>query len=252
MLWRLLIGIGIALAVVGLVTLAPALAGGKKEALVYPSKIPQPAPAQSAPDVQVLVVSSLSGVDQVNVTYPSVIPRAQAARDVNALAAVSSWPIGDVQVQNSAMNLIGVKAVPMTSITFAAQGPVHKDRKSFWLEPFVVALRPYKKLSISYMVPKKFAFAGLQNYSDSHVHIVLQQHGSVYTYLITIDNPNFSRLNLPLEQPLSGAPAGDVHRVAAPQRERSLRTLRIAGVALVGALAVLVGFGVYAVLSRTS
>ncbi|HEX5323941.1 MAG TPA: hypothetical protein VFW40_09155 [Capsulimonadaceae bacterium] len=229
----------------------PVFAGGHREALVYPNKIPQPALAQAAPDVQVLIVSEVNGVDEVNITYPSLVPRAQAVRDLSALASVSSWPIGDIQMQNSAMNLIGVKAAPMTSVTFAAKGAVRKEQKWFLLEPFVVALRPYRKLTISYMVPKTFTFAGLHDYSDTHVHISLQQHGLVYTYKVAIDNPNFNRLNLPLLQsPMSAT--GIVRQAALPQRERSLRALRLAGIVLIGALAVLVGFGVYAVLSRAA
>ena len=149
------------------------------------------------------------------------------------------------------MKLIGVKASPMTSVTFAAQGPVHKEQKGFWLEPFVVAFRPYKKLTVSYMVPKTFAFAGLHDYKDSHVHIALDKRGSVYTYIVSIDNPNFSRLNLPMWQAPANA-QGIIQQASAPQKERKLRALRLAGVALVGAVALLVGFGVYAVLSRVS
>jgi hypothetical protein len=251
MLTRLRIGLCIPLVTILLVIAGPTLAGGKRVPIVYPDKVAQPPRVQSAPDVQVLVFGPKTGVDQVNITYPTVVPRAQVARDINSLAALSSWPMGGVLIQNTAMPLIGVKAVPMTSVTFDAQGAVRNDQKAFWLEPFVVALRPYKKLSISYMVPKEFAFSGLQNYSDSHVHIALQRHGLVYTYLVAIDNPNFTRLNLPMWQPTSGVQADVVRQASLQHRARSLRVLKFASLALVGALAVLVGFGVYAMLSRS-
>src|SRR5579862_2727576 len=117
MFLRLWTGLGMTLAALLLVTATPALAGGHKDALVYPDKLPQPPRVGSAPDVQVLVCSAMTGVDQVNITYPTVVPRAQVARDVNSLATLSAWPMGGVQIQNTAMTLIGVKAVPMTSVT---------------------------------------------------------------------------------------------------------------------------------------
>jgi len=52
-------------------------------------------------------------------------------------------------------------------------------------------------------------------------------------------------------QPSAGTPTSVMRQSAAPQKQRSLRVLKFAGLALVGALAVLVGFGVYAMLSRS-
>lgn len=230
---------------------APALARSGRA--LFSTKIPQPARMANAPDIQVLVLSNLSGVDQVDITYPVVVPRAQVVRDLDALAAASSWPIGGIQVSNSALPLSGVKTTPMTSVTFAAQGLVRKGQKAFWLEPFVVALRPYKKVTLTYMMPRQFAFAGLRCYSDKHVNITLDRRGSVYTYLVSIADPNFLRLNLPLWQaPAASQTAGVLQEAHAGQPERRLKALKVAGVVVVGALALLVGLGVYVVLSRAS
>lgn len=224
-------------------------------AIVYPNKLPQPARLASAPDIQVLILSNMSGVDQVDITYPGVVTRAQVGRDLSAIVSETSCSIGNIQITNSAMPLIGVKAMPMTSVTFAAQGLVRKGQKAFLLEPLVIALKPYKKLNITYMVPRQFVFAGLHDYADNYVRISLQpQHGTVYSYIVSIDNPNFQRLNLPLWQaPAAAAPnPGVIQQAAIEHRSRSLRALKVAGVVLVGALALLVGFGVYVALSRAA
>lgn len=228
---------------------APAHSGNS----LFPDKIPQPARSANAPDVQVLVLSNLSGLDQVDITYPVVVPRAQVKRDLDALSAASSWPMGGIQVSNSALPLSGVKTTPMTSVTFAAQGLVRKGQKWFQLEPFVVALRPYKRLTLTYMMPKQFAFAGLHDYADSHVHITLDRRGSVYTYLVSIADPNFQRLNLPLLQaPTNLQAASPLQQAQVVRPAQRLRTLKVAGVIVVGALALLVGLGVYVVLSRAT
>ena len=197
------------------------------------------------PDVQVLVAPGPSGQEMVDLTYPKVITRPQATGDVAAVAKAANVQVGNMEITNSAVTLRGVKPTPMTSATFITQGmlPTAGKGTAFHIEPWIVALRGYPFLAITYLMPPQFAFNGLRSYRSSDVEVWLDQRGATYTYHVHVLNPQLTKLNLPLTQP-------DMRQTQlAENRQRQMR-IRILGLVLVGAVAVAAGYSVYTLLSR--
>jgi hypothetical protein len=197
------------------------------------------------PDVQAIIMRVPGGMDMVNITYPQIIPADQAARDVAALALDANLGAVDVDVTNSTEKLAKIKSTPMTSATFAAKGimPDENHETAFRLEPWVLALKNYHNVSITYMVGKDFGFNGLRDYKNGNVSIALDRRGNDYTYRVAILDPRFTHLGLPFLQ----ADAVHVTLTSVPETHRPWY---IAAFLAVSAIAAGFGYGVWAFLTK--
>ena len=165
------------------------------------------------PDVLVLVYQRPGMGDQVNITYPRLIPHAQAQRDVAALAQAAGWTPGASRITDAAPPVQGRgKISAMTSVALDAPNVVQNETHAFPLEAFIRAFRSYKRLVLVFFVASEFQFQGLKQFADNDVQIAMEQHGSAYTYQIQILNPQFDHLNLPQSQPAGGAAKGTAAR----------------------------------------
>ena len=196
------------------------------------------------PDIQVLILRNQAGPDLVDITYPEVVPSVQAHKDVDSIAQAASLTHGDLDISNSPLKLAGVKPIPMTSATFAASENVPDGATTFRLEPWILALRGYRNLAITYLMPPQFVFNGLRSYQDRNVQIALAQNGQSYTYHVHVLDSTFQRLNLPLMQP---DPRAVEYAEAQQRRETDARMI---GLVLVSIVAAAAGYGVYTFLSR--
>ena len=196
-----------------------------------------------SPDVLILVAATATGQDQIGVTYPKVVPHAQARRDLAALQAATGWLLKRIKITDAPSSLRRDK-VKMTGSECVASRAVRQETHGLAVQPFVQAFRGYHYLLLTYFVGADFRFRGLHDYSDNDLRIKLDQHGSAYTYQIFIRRPNFERLKLPYLQPplVSGV------QIARAAPRPVLRTWLIALVAVAAAGA---GCAVYALLSRT-
>jgi len=213
--------------------------------------IPLPPIAQSAPDLQVIVMGGLAGGDQVNVTYPDVAQPAALSADIKALAGQLGVSPDQATVTNSALPLTEAwntkyRVPVMTSVTFVAQNAAPVDNGYLPVEKLIVGLRNYRRLAITYIMPPNFQYRGFDRYSDRNVSILESRSGSTYTFSVEINNPNFNSLTLPTVQV---PPA----QLAAPVRSSGnwiVYLLRGLGVVLICCFAAMVGWGVYNVLLK--
>ena len=196
------------------------------------------------PDVQVLIMGYDAGDELVDLTYPRVVSKNQAARDVTAIAQAADLPSADIDISNGVMPMRGVKSASMTSATFMTTGAIPDGSTSFRIEPWIIALRSYPNVAITYMMPTDFAFNGLRTFQDENVQIALDQQGQSYTYHVHVLNNNFSELNLPLMQP-----SPQVIQYAKAE-DHNASTTRVVGLILLSVIAAGAGFAVYVLLSR--
>lgn len=208
--------------------------------------------APSQPDVLVLVFSVPGGADQVGLTYPGVVPRAQVQRDIKAIQAATGWAVTNTHVSDKRPPVIDSPTRKwtvgkMTEADFTVSGAVAPASHYLPLEPFVQALRPYRHVALTFFVASGFNFQGLRKYSDPHVRIALEQRGATYTYQIFILNGHFGRLNLP-RYDLSAANARSARGAGGDGRPAASPWL----LALVALAAVGTGCVVYAVLARNA
>jgi hypothetical protein len=196
------------------------------------------------PDVQAIIMRGANGTDMVNITYPKIIPASQAARDVAALAQDANLGAVNVDVTNAAEKLDKIKATPMTSATFAAHGimPDENRETAFRLEPWVVALKNYHAMTITYVMDRDFGFNGLRQFRNNNVEIALEREGNAYTYRVLVVDPRFDRLNLPFLQ----ADANHIVVAQAPAK----RPWYIAAILGISAIAAGFGYAVWAFLTK--
>lgn len=173
--------------------------------VVSPGRAQGPPGAASTgrPDVLVLVYQQPGKGDLVDITYAHTVPHAQAQRDLDALAQATGWAIGRSHVTDGSVP-VGQKT-PMTSSVFTAPGVVQPETHALPVEPFITALRPYKRLALIFSVGPEFQFQSPRDYADNNVQIALEQHGTAFTYQVRILNPQFARLNLPHPQVTASA-----------------------------------------------
>jgi hypothetical protein len=195
------------------------------------------------PDVQVLLLGDPAGQEMVDVTYRNIVPPAQVQRDLAAIAAATGTTCVGVDISNKALPLAGVRATPMTGVTFVTAGSEPIGSTTLRLEPWIVALKNYPKISVTYIVPPQFAFNGLRTYKDDHVSIQLVQNNSTFSYRVRVLDPRFDRLNLPLMQPTA-------EQIRLSAAERRLNSFRLIGLVVLSAFAAALGYGVYTLLSR--
>lgn len=201
-----------------------------------------PSPA-GPPTVLVLVAAGQNGQDQVGLTYRGQVPHAQAKRDMAALQAATGWRVTNIEITDLPPPVAGAKG-KMTGLTCTAAGAVAPQSHTFDIAPIIGALRPYKRIALTYFAPPDFAFQGLRAYADNHVEIALEQRGITYTYQIQVRDPHFGRLDLPRYQ------LTDLQARAAQAADTKRRRARPWAIALVLAAALGAGGLVYAALAR--
>jgi len=200
-------------------------------------------PAGARPDVLILVYALSDGQGQVGVTYPGVVPRAQAQRDLQAIATQTGWRISKVKITDLPPPIQNARG-KMTGIEFTASGAILPQSNTVTLEPFISALRDYHQIGLTYFTEPGFGFQGLRAYADNHVQIAMTQRGTTYSYSITVRDPHFGRLNLPRYQ----LAPGDSRSVSAPETARRLSRPWLVALVVLAALGA--GTVVYAVLAR--
>jgi hypothetical protein len=203
------------------------------------------APARNAnqPDVLVIIFAVPGGPDQIGLTYPGIIPHAQAQRDVKAIQQATGWNISGVQITDLPPP-IEKPSGKMTGVNFVAPGAVPLGSRYLPVEPFVNSLRSYHHVTLTYLVGAGFGFEGLRSYGDSHVKIALDQRGSTYTYQILYHDGRFGHLGLPRYQ-LSSA---DAKSSALTDHRRTVNPWLVA---LIAVAAVGAGCIAYAVFARS-
>lgn len=207
-----------------------------------------PAGAQSLvrptgqPDIVCLVFAGANGQDQIGFTYPGIVPRSRALRDLRALQEATGLKLRAVKITEDVAPVKSAK-VKMTGVEALVSHAITPASHHFNVEQIVSAFRRYPRLALTYFVGDGFQFQGLRAWSDDHVQITLDQHGAAYTYQVLIRDPSFRRLNLPTTQPplldLRTARGGDPNGGADLRRS-----------VLLGLAALAVGAGVYALAAR--
>jgi len=152
------------------------------------------------PDILILDFASQTGIETINFTYPATIPHAQVKRDITALQASLGTQFHDVHIEDALPPFPG-ETQKMTSVRFEASHALANTPNTVAVEPLIMALKPYKHLTVHYFVDSDFKFQGLRDYQDKFVTIAFTPASSTYTYDIHINDPGFSKLNLPLYAP---------------------------------------------------
>lgn len=152
------------------------------------------------PDILILDFASQSGIETINLTYPATVPHAQVKRDIAALETSLGTQFHSVQIEDAPPPFPGEKN-KMTSASFQATHALANTPNTVAVEPLILALRPYKHLTVHYLVDSSYKFEGLRDYQDKFVTIAFTPATSTYSYDIHINDPGFTKLNLPMYVP---------------------------------------------------
>jgi hypothetical protein len=142
-------------------------------------------------DVQVVVVSSGSGPDEVSVVYAAPAGKAkqqhsleaQARRDFLQLAAA----FGQLSLVKVSTAAVAKQVAPTTS----AEGKLHRlvNRPAGWLNigPFLKVFSRYDRLSLTFFVLPPFQFHGPRGpFDDPTLAMTLDIGGNAYTYNVRL------------------------------------------------------------------
>ncbi len=175
----------------------------------------QAAPGFVRPDVLILVYALSSGQGQVGVTYPNVVPHAQAQRDLKALQMETGWRFSGIKITDLPPPIENA-AGKMTGLECTVAGALTPRSDTLEVAPFVNAFRGYRQIGLTYFTEPGFGFQGLRDYADPHVQIAMTQRGTTYSYRIVVRDPHFGRLSLPRYQ----MPPGQTRSVGAGSEAR--------------------------------
>jgi hypothetical protein len=183
-------------------------------------------------------------METINLTYPAAVPHTQVKRDIYALQQSLGAQFSAVHIEDAPPPIQGDRTM-MTSARFMAIHALANTPNTVAVEPLIMALKPYKHVSVHYFVAGGFKFQGLRNYADKYVTIAFTPTGATYSYDIHINDPSFTRLNLPI---YVVDPATIQVAAAPPPAPAAKHSPWIVLAIFVGALAL--GGVVYTVLSR--
>ena len=198
------------------------------------------------PDLQIIVIGGMPAGDLVNLTYPGVPTPLILKRDVSALGTALATDTSQAKITNSALPDSTGSTPVMTSVTLTVQGAAPLTSGTLPVEHIISALRPYRIIDISYIMPPTYRYTGLHNYKDGNVFISVSQSGSTYLFKVKILNSNFATLSLPS----SDASAAQASASALDQNRRGLVWERLAGCLIIGVLAALIGWVVFRALTK--
>lgn len=156
------------------------------------------APQMEAPDVLVLVMTGLGPFDQISINYTTQVSDKNARNDLAVLARLTGWNTSNATIRTETASVPGAK--PATSSSFLAQGIINAANGTLPVEPFIDALKRFKSVQVSFIVPSDFKFRGLKDFENEYVKITLNQSKNSFLYKVRVKDSDFERLNLPVTQ----------------------------------------------------
>ncbi|MHB0912864.1 MAG: hypothetical protein ACYC2Y_05380 [Armatimonadota bacterium] len=157
--------------------------------------IPSFAARQDMPNVLVWVYAANPDGSLVSITYPNVMKRDRAERDLKKLLAETGWRAGNINITDDSVMASGEH--PMTSVEFSAGPTMDPTGRTLPIEPIVKAFRNSKQIAIVYVVPQNFVYEGPGDFENKYVKIALARGSDTYSYDITIKDSDFKDLGLP-------------------------------------------------------
>lgn len=147
----------------------------------------------AAPDVLVLVVSGLGPADLVSVNYNSVLAEAEVKRDIAAIGVECGWDAESLKVTSKAAGGSGEKT---TSASFQVVSALDYTSGRLPVAAFVQALKRFRTIDLSFVVPDRFVFQGPASYEDRYVKLQWRKSGSAHNYRVVVNDSSFDRLTL--------------------------------------------------------
>jgi hypothetical protein len=179
--------------------LLAALTGGWRAGAAAPPKNAAPAAsaAEDTDQVMVIVFVRPGWWDQVGITFNQKVPTAQARKDVAEIARRTGWNLDPVRVTHEAATPGGPV---MTSVEFAAPA-VDPRTHSLPVEPFVLALRRFRRVSVMFVLPEGFPYWGPLSHQAPGIAMRGERVKGTYTFHFTIIDPKIQAFKLPLRNP---------------------------------------------------
>ena len=146
------------------------------------------------PDVLIWIDARNAGASAVSITYPKVVPKAQAEADLANLLRETGWGAASVNITEGSVMKTG--EFPMTSVEFMTPSVVQNDG-ILPVEPMARAFRNVKNIEVQYLTPATFYFRGWGNFENKYVKITLNRGNNSYRYSIRIKDAGFKSLGLP-------------------------------------------------------
>lgn len=146
-----------------------------------------PPKVQKTPDVVVLIVADLDGV---NIQYNYAVESAVAESDLKSLLSATGWKASNAHVSTAERS---------TSVDFVSGKSIDWRTGGLLVEPFAQAFKRFDLIAVHYIAPGSgYTFRSLRDHSDRYVDINWSNVSNTHSYLISIKDHNFDRLNLPL------------------------------------------------------
>lgn len=188
------------------------------------------------PEAQVLCVPGFQGRWQVTVSVQKDEPKTALEGRMKSLTNALGGRAGAQSTQK-----IAAGPVTLSTLSFVTTAPLAKADGSLVLEPFILALREFSRVQVTYNVPDVFSYTGSPSFEKNGVKVALTKQPGALNFMAEIANHQVEALPVPR--------AADPTPV--PKRE-SGGSGRIFGVGLVILLALGAGLIAYGFLARRS
>ena len=149
------------------------------------------------------MLSGVAPLDQISINYAAPASEKDARADLYTLARVSGWAVKNGRV--SSRSTPG-QSGPIVSSLFYSDQIVDAKSGILPIEPFVVTLKRFGELEITYVQTPPMRFRGLEDFENRLVKIQMSRTGGSYRYRVRIKDGSFERLDLPLTQAAARAP----------------------------------------------
>jgi hypothetical protein len=193
-----------------------------------------PALAQK-PEAQVLIASGLPGRWQVSLSLQRDESREKLLARLEALTNQLPGKVGAIETTRRPLG-----PVTLSTLSYVTAAPLVSPSGDMAVAPFVIALRDFDRVQVTYMTPSGFTYKGPHEFTDNGVRITVDPQPGALSFLATITNHQVEQLRLP--------PAPTPAPAKAPARR--VDAGRILGIGLVILLAAGAAFVTFGLLNR--
>ena len=144
------------------------------------------------PEAQVICAPGLPGRWQVTVAIQKDEPKAALQARLKALTAALGGRVGAQSTQK-----LAIGPTTLSTLSFVTTAPLADASGRLVLEPFIVALREFGRVQITYNVPDVFTYTGSPSFEKNGVKVTLTKQPGALNFLAEIANHQVDALPVP-------------------------------------------------------
>ncbi|MBC8139755.1 MAG: hypothetical protein H8F28_28060 [Fibrella sp.] len=215
---------------------------------------PRPIPANTQPDVQIVVLPLPNEVYAVSSVYPKQVPKAVAQGRIDALLALTKWKATNRKFSDAPAvpNPLSDDQTPkgnLSAASFETSGAIYAEDGTINWEPFLRAFGDVRRINMVFFTGTDFAYTGPVSFDNERITFSASSGQGTVAAVANIKKPEPSPASFGLPQYQTGA-ATPKTVVATKPDSQGGQTRRVVGIVGIALFATAVALIIYAMTSR--